>query len=806
MATAAAATATDTAPPTITAAAAAATTTTTTDAAPPVATEGTGPESDPSDEVKRLQPLAFVTENAPRFLNHKQLQRKLLEVGVKGVSVLKRKNDKYAIFQFEDEKSRNEAFELLKSKKIKGNKMECRKFETKDVRNKRKRESRGKDGNNPKKLKSNQNSYVIIDGVWETASIGAGQQCRLAGNVGDAIHVKERGSKWIRFGVDGSMTTYECNMKTHKPPVANITVRPNSKKPTRDNLLGTVLADKAGEIVIHLNQEARPDLDRPPEPTRAALAEADNTIKCDQKDGGSTSVSKEGSPSWTRSVMHRTKDARNVITPLWRLSYEKQLQVKFHDARTIIKKLARQLTKMYVDTDGKKIPRGGGRLADLEDIGPSPVQDGYRNKCEFGAGLCAQSGKPLFGSTVGSVSQRVQDGVKGLFEGEGSGCVLVADPSKCPNLPAPAIDAAREMTTMMRNSGCKVYDRMNETGVFRGLLVRSSGSTKEVGIQLLIKSEGLENAKVDTIRQGFRTTCESLNKLWAEDKASENQSYRIFSATLKHFNGSSEVADKTAWTEPLFGPGFIHESLMNLKFRVSPEAFFQVNVRAAEKLFTVARQWLMHPSPAQPSVFTMNSALAHNKMQTEDAKHGESALSSEAEAKPIVLDVCCGTGAIGLLLADVAKKVIGLELVEEAVQDARRNAKLNGIDNVEYHVGKAEDTIKKVIRGLEQEKNYSEIIAVVDPPRAGLHSRVLKTLRNCSGLNHILYISCNAKSMMEDVKNLVQPCTRQKRGAPFRAVRVKPFDLFPHTMHFEMIMLLTRDHSRTERLVIKDDK
>ncbi|KAG7251537.1 LOW QUALITY PROTEIN: hypothetical protein CRUP_004447 [Coryphaenoides rupestris] len=132
--------------------------------------------------------------------------------------------------------------------------------------------------------------------------------------------------------------------------------------------------------------------------------------------------------------------------------------------------------------------------------------------------------------------------------------------------------------------------------------------------------------------------------------------------------------------ELVAGEGHILEELLGLKFRVSPHSFFQVNTGAAEVLYSTVGEW------------------------------------AQLDQDSTVLDVCCGTGTIGISLAKRVRKVIGIELCQEAVEDAKHNAKLNGLTNVEFHCGKAEDVFPKILNALVSSKPH----AIVDPPRAGL--------------------------------------------------------------------------------------
>ncbi|CAK0906178.1 unnamed protein product, partial [Prorocentrum cordatum] len=149
----------------------------------------------------------------------------------------------------------------------------------------------------------------------------------------------------------------------------------------------------------------------------------------------------------------------------------------------------------------------------------------------------------------------------------------------------------------------------------------------------------------------------------------------------------------------------------------------------------------------------------------------------------VLLDIFSGVGTIGLCAAAHCARVIGVEIVEEAVENARANAALNGIDNAEFHVGKAEDLVPKIVGDLDPEL---DVCAVVDPSRAGLHPRVVNALRSRRQVSRIVYISCNPESLAEDVAKMgVSTDGEEDDLVPVSAVAV---DSFPQTLHVEMIL------------------
>ncbi|XP_076209229.1 tRNA (uracil-5-)-methyltransferase homolog A isoform X2 [Aptenodytes patagonicus] len=204
--------------------------------------------------------------------------------------------------------------------------------------------------------------------------------------------------------------------------------------------------------------------------------------------------------------------------------------------------------------------------------------------------------------------------------------------------------------------------------------------------------------------------------------------------------------------EHVAGDKYIYEELLGLKFRISPHAFFQVNTQAAEILYTAIGEWAQ--------------------------------LSQEST----VLDICCGTGTIGISLAKKVKKVIGIELCQEAVQDAKVNAQINELNNTEFHCGKAEDIVPSLINVLAPQN----LITIVDPPRAGLHSKVILAIRRAEHLKKLIYVSCNPRAAMNNFVDLCRAPSNRVKGASFRPVKAMAVDLFPQTRHCELLIFFER--------------
>ncbi len=206
--------------------------------------------------------------------------------------------------------------------------------------------------------------------------------------------------------------------------------------------------------------------------------------------------------------------------------------------------------------------------------------------------------------------------------------------------------------------------------------------------------------------------------------------------------GKSNIATGEAEEQVLYGPGFIEELVLGTRFRIRANSFFQTNSRQVETLYTVA----------------------FDKLKTEGTEQ--------------VLDLYCGTGAIGLMLAHRVAHVTGVELVATAVQAAKENAGLNGIGNCEF----IEANVLDYLKSPEFSDKRFEVI-IIDPPRAGMHPKALKRIIEY-GPQRLLYISCNPATFARDAKDLA--------AAGYRLPEVSPVDMFPHTMHIEVVGLFSR--------------
>lgn len=208
---------------------------------------------------------------------------------------------------------------------------------------------------------------------------------------------------------------------------------------------------------------------------------------------------------------------------------------------------------------------------------------------------------------------------------------------------------------------------------------------------------------------------------------------------LHTYNDSLADVVKNDKTDLLYGRDYIEEELLGLHFKISPFSFFQTNSLGAEVLYSKARDYM---------------GTTRDK---------------------VVFDLYSGTGTIAQILAPVAKKVVGVEIIEEAVVAARQNAEFNGLSNCEFI---ADD----VLKALDNIKETPDLI-MLDPPRDGIHPKALEKIIDY-GVNNIVYISCKPTSLARDLEML------QARG--YKVERACCIDMFPNTYHIETIVALHR--------------
>ena len=287
-----------------------------------------------------------------------------------------------------------------------------------------------------------------------------------------------------------------------------------------------------------------------------------------------------------------------------------------------------------------------------------------------------------------------------------------------------------EVLAFAAETGFPYYHRMRHTGYFRHLLVRKAVKTGEILVDLVTTSEQVLDGEGLVKR---------LQNLPVTGK---------IVGILHTTNNSLADVVKDEGTEVLFGQGYFYEELLGLKFKITPFSFFQTNSLGAEVLYETARSYV-----------------------------------GETKDK-VIFDLYSGTGTIAQILAPVAKKVVGVEIVEEAVEAAKENAGLNGLENCTFWAG----DVLKVIDDLGEIPD----LIVLDPPRDGVHPKALEKIIDF-GVEKMVYIACKPTSLARDLEML--------QGRGYRVEKIACIDLFPGTVHVETVCLLSNRKSKPDSYV-----
>jgi 23S rRNA (uracil1939-C5)-methyltransferase len=362
------------------------------------------------------------------------------------------------------------------------------------------------------------------------------------------------------------------------------------------------------------------------------------------------------------------------------LPYERQLREKEEQVRDALARI--------------------GRFEDppVESIVPAVEQLRYRNKLEYSFGE-EEDGELVLGFHRPGRFDLIDDVTNDVLASERVGELREAVKAWC------------------RAEGLSAWDRRSQQGLLRNLVVREGRRTGQLQARL-VTSPGA-TFRVDELAAA--TPADSF--LWTS---------------------AAGVAETTrdGDTRVVKGNAFLEEELSGLRFRISPDAFFQTNTEMAERLY------------------------------------GTAAELAALTGRERVLDLFCGIGTIALALALDAGEVWGVEIVEQAVADAIENARLNSVDNANFFAG----DVRLAMRPLLERSGKPDVV-VVDPPRAGLSQKVVRRVLEAEA-KRIVYVSCNPTTLA--------PNARQIADAGYELKTVRPVDMFPQTPHIECVALLER--------------
>lgn len=301
---------------------------------------------------------------------------------------------------------------------------------------------------------------------------------------------------------------------------------------------------------------------------------------------------------------------------------------------------------------------------------------------------------------------------KGLFD-------KVVEIEKC-WLQAEPSNAIREaLSGFARKNNFSFYDYKLHTGFMRSVLLRIC-TTGEVMVNIVMGEDEKEkrNAMIDHLLKavpGITTLLYTINSKW---------------------NDSLHDLDPVIVT----GNGYVTEKLEDFRFKIGPKSFFQTNTRQGEQLYKIARDY------------------------------------AELTGNEIVYDLYCGTGSIGIFVSKMAKKIIGVELIADAIKDAKENAALNNVPNADFFAG---DVIRICDDAFFTTHGNPDVI-ITDPPRAGMHEKLVKKILDIAAPT-VVYVSCNPATQARDLRLLDEK---------YVVTKVQPVDMFPHTHHIENVVQL----------------
>ena len=400
------------------------------------------------------------------------------------------------------------------------------------------------------------------------------------------------------------------------------------------------------------------------------------------------------------------------------LPYEEQLKFKQQQVKD-------QLTRI-----------GKIELPEFRPIMGSVHTQAYRNKLDFGCANKRYLTKEQIQTLPNDESQSLKDvpaigfHITGAFD-------KILPIEKCWLMDDLQNQIRNEVRDYEMDHGMIFFDLRAQVGLLRDVIIRNSAS----GEWMVIFQFHYDRTTAETLAQNEAQAKELLQHV--ADKFPQISSLMY----LDNQKCNDTIGDQDIMV--FKGTDHIYELMEDLKFKVGPKSFYQTNTEQAYHLYSVAREF----------------AFANLKPQT-------------SNHKPLVYDLYTGTGTIANFVAKKAKKVIGIEYVPEAIEDAKVNSQVNGIENTLFFAGDMKDILTDEFIA---EYGCPDVI-ITDPPRAGMHPDVVKTILNAAP-DRIVYVSCNPATQARDL---------QLMDANYKVAEVQPVDMFPHTPHVENVVLLIK--------------
>ena len=454
---------------------------------------------------------------------------------------------------------------------------------------------------------------------------------------------------------------------------------------------------------------------------------------------------------------------------------------------------------LQLEVKEKQIREKLRRLAEIEEPPLAPIigmepedNDGlgcfrYRNK----AGFPVSTGGII--TRKGGIVENLGEPAVGFYRARSH---EVVDAPECYLQSGAAMAAAAALRQFMIEDNITGWDPKWEKGLMKQLIVKTGFRTGEVMVILTINGKGIPN---------MQKLAEML------DDAVYEAGYSLESIVLRNLKGEDTVAA---------GKNVIRDQIGDLTFEISPASFYQVNPVQTERLYNKVREYCGFAAKDGAQVSGDAEAIGDFSASQAAGSAGSDGGSQAAGEKPVILDLYCGVGTIGLCCADEAEQVIGIEIVKDAVLDANRNAVVNGIVNARYICGKAEEILpfyagQKATAGKPDKSKKSKEdkgdkasepgidaspkadpqladavkqakIAILDPPRAGCRPELLEAVI-ALGVERIVYVSCDPATLARDIKFL--------REHGYALQEATPVDMFPHTAEVEVVSCLVREEA-----------
>ncbi|KAI6190022.1 hypothetical protein M3Y97_00071700 [Aphelenchoides bicaudatus] len=436
--------------------------------------------------------------------------------------------------------------------------------------------------------------------------------------------------------------------------------------------------------------------------------------------------------------------------------------MKYEDAKKITQTLLKELSRANVPNIRQV---KAGNL--LQQVVQSPIIKHYRNKCEFSCGLTVDS-EICVGFVGGRMAKRF--------------CPIV--PANDSVLITENMRKICEVFTeeIVKKSDLDVFDEFQRTGFWKRLTVRDFSGDCMI---IITVHPFADEEKIKECKQKILDTFLKFGNLTDQFD---------FSVRSVYWGVNENVSDPIVY-EHIGGAPFVYESILNVRFRVSPHTFFQSNSRGAAQLYTIIGDFLGLP----------NVDRSTNLQNDEQENNGQ---ISNLSKSIYLLDICCGAGTIGQCLSrrieyamqagkfNGSYACIGVEIVDQAVQDAKRNAEENGFNKQKcrYVSGDAESVFRQLNNYFNIDPNDENLsyLGVLDPPRAGLSTKVILSCRKLEKMRKLVYVSCDPKLALNNLVSLCRPESKKYEGTPFTIEKICPVDMFPQTRHCEWVVLLTR--------------